>query len=124
MRPGLVALEVGNWELEVDSEAAEVRSADLNSALRIRIPNCLLNWLQFAAIRDRLVRRDAHVERECGEARLPDLNPVRTRVDRQPLEEPVEVVHQADEVSVDVDLRVARADLQVQVADAVGCGIG
>src|ERR1700730_10192056 len=73
-----------------------------------------LNLLQFALIGRRMIRRDAHVERQRLEPRRADFDPVRTRLDVQPLEDAVEVVDDADVVAVDVHFCLARLDLQAQ----------
>src|SRR5216683_5855956 len=61
-----------------------------------------------------MVRRDPHFESQCLVSRRPHFNAMRTRVEVQPLEDPIEVVDDADEISVDVNLCVARLQLQTK----------
>src|SRR6266705_6926051 len=74
----------------------------------------LLNTLQLTLIRRGVVRRDAHFERQCLVSRRAHFDAMRTRVEVQTLKDPVEVVDDADEVSVDVNLCVARLQLQTK----------
>ena len=56
--------------------------------------------------------REQHLLRERAVPLEVQLQLVLARLDVQPLQVAVEVVHDADEVAVDVDLGVARRDLQ------------
>src|SRR5688572_28503759 len=67
---------------------------------------------KLALVGDRFTRRDQHVERDGFVAGGLDFDPVSAGVDPELLEDAVEVVDHAHEVAVDVDLGVARLDLQ------------
>src|SRR5580765_1297874 len=70
-----------------------------------------------------MFRGDAHIELEALVPRRANHDPMGTGIDVQLLEDPVEVVDDADEVAVDVDLGLARLDLQLErslVARCVG----
>src|SRR5262245_14540867 len=76
----------------------------------------LLNLLHVSREGDGLLGRDEHVELGRLVAVGAELDLVAPAVQRQLLERAVELVHEADVIAVDVDLRVARLDLQLQVA--------
>src|SRR6266508_3251251 len=76
----------------------------------------LLDPLQIPLECHRLLRIDQHVELGRLEPVRLDLDLVAAGVQRELLERAVELIDVAHEVAVDVDLRGARLDLQLQVA--------
>src|SRR5687767_72068 len=76
----------------------------------------ILLALQLALVGDRLARGEQHLELDRLVTFGADLDAVSAGVDPELLEQPVEVVHVADEVAVDEHLRLARLDLQSQRA--------
>src|SRR5262249_60678497 len=78
-----------------------------------------LNLLQLAFVSGRVVRCDADVEGQRFVPRRAHLDAMRTRIEVQALEDSVEVVHLADVIAVDVDLGLARLDLQAELAFVV-----
>ena len=73
----------------------------------------------LSAVRRRLIRVDHHVDRQVVVLRQADFQMVRSRFEAEPLEDAVEVVHDADVVAVHVDRRLFRLDLQAHGARAI-----
>src|SRR5439155_16371567 len=76
----------------------------------------LLDLLQVAFVRRGSARLNAHVERKRLVTRCANFDPMRTAFHVQLLEDAIEVVHDADVISVDIYRRFPRLDLQMDGA--------
>src|SRR6266849_5730660 len=72
----------------------------------------LLKLLQLASIRDRVVGRDRDVERHRLVSVCAHFDVMRSAVKTELLKQAVEVIDDADQVAIDVDLRLLRRDFQ------------